>query len=83
MTTAKYTAKSGAIRYRPLLSLEEAQGLVFRDDLQGFCLACAEEQRAEPDARRQRCESCGEHLVYGIEELLLMGIALIDGEAAR
>ena len=39
----------------------------------GFCLACGNEQGGcEPDARRYRCEACGEHAVYGAEELLLM-----------
>ena len=39
----------------------------------GFCLACGNEQGGcEPDARRYQCEACGEHAVYGAEELLLM-----------
>jgi hypothetical protein len=38
----------------------------------GFCLACGNEQGGcEPDARRYRCEACGEHQVYGAEELLI------------
>lgn len=38
----------------------------------GFCLACGNEQGGcEPDARRHRCEACGEHQVYGAEELLI------------
>jgi hypothetical protein len=38
----------------------------------GFCLACGNEQGGcEPDARRYRCEACGEHVVYGAEELLI------------
>lgn len=38
----------------------------------GFCLACGNEQGGcEPDARRYRCEACGEHEVWGAEELLL------------
>jgi hypothetical protein len=32
----------------------------------GICIACGEEQEAvEPDARRHKCESCGEDAVYG------------------
>jgi len=39
----------------------------------GFCLACgAEVLHVEPDARRYKCECCGERKVYGAEEILLM-----------
>ena len=42
-------------------------------DNPGFCLNCGEEQDGcEPDARRYKCESCGEPKVYGAEELLIM-----------
>lgn len=38
----------------------------------GFCLACgAEVDGVEPDARRYECEVCGEHAVYGVEELVI------------
>ena len=44
----------------------------------GFCLACGNEQGGcEPDARRYRCEACGEFQVYGAEELAMM-IVVID-----
>jgi hypothetical protein len=44
----------------------------------GFCLACGNEQGGcEPDARRYRCEACGELQVYGAEELAMM-IVVID-----
>lgn len=40
----------------------------------GFCLACGDEAYGvEPDARKYKCESCGEMRVYGAEEILLMG----------
>jgi hypothetical protein len=32
----------------------------------------------EPDARRYTCEGCGQPKVYGLEELVLMGIAIIE-----
>jgi len=28
----------------------------------------------EPDARRYTCEGCGEPRVYGLQELLMMGL---------
>jgi hypothetical protein len=38
----------------------------------GLCLSCGCEQGGcEPDARRYRCESCGDAQVYGAEELLI------------
>lgn len=52
---------------------------MFGTDNPGFCLACGEEQDGcEPDARQYECETCGEHQVYGAEEVLLMGMYEID-----
>lgn len=43
-------------------------------DNPGFCTACgAEADGVEPDARKYECEACGEHRVYGADELLMMG----------
>ncbi len=45
----------------------------------GACLACGEQAYGvEPDAREYECDSCGEKKVYGLEEILMMG--LIDLE---
>ena len=39
-------------------------------DNPGFCVACGGEgEGCEPDMRESECESCGEHKVYGAEEL--------------
>ena len=39
----------------------------------GICIACGRDQDdCEPDARKYKCESCGNHAVYGAEELLMM-----------
>ncbi|MGB5083329.1 MAG: hypothetical protein WBO09_01715 [Methylocystis silviterrae] len=44
------------------------------DNMSGFCLACGSEREScEPDARRYKCEDCGRHLVFGAEEIVLMG----------
>ena len=41
-------------------------------DNPGFCATCGFEADAcEPDAQHYVCESCGEHEVFGAEELLL------------
>lgn len=37
-----------------------------------ICLACgADADGVEPDARNYDCESCGEHQVFGIEEIVI------------
>lgn len=41
------------------------------EDYTGLCVACGNEQNAEPDARNYKCESCGELTVYGAEELMI------------
>lgn len=41
---------------------------------EGKCLACgADAFNVEPDARKYDCECCGEKMVCGYEECLLMG----------
>ena len=57
----------------------------FRDgdnNCEGRCLACgAEADGVEPDARQYECECCGEPKVYGLAELLIMGlIEFTEGE---
>lgn len=62
-----------ALQLHPKTTLDDVLAAVERDDNTGFCLYCgAETQGHEPDARRQRCEGCGTHNVYGAEELLIM-----------
>ena len=55
------------------ISLDRIMAAVEQDDCIGFCRGCGEEQYGvEPDARKYRCESCGERKVYGAEELLML-----------
>ena len=55
------------------LNIEQIMEAVQADDNKGFCIACgAEADSVEPDARKYKCEVCGEHKVYGAEELLMM-----------
>jgi hypothetical protein len=77
MTTEKYQTKNGATQHRPLMTEEEYRRARNEEDA-GLCLACgAEAHGVEPDARRYECESCGATKVYGIEELLMMGLVKI------
>ena len=60
------------------MTLEEADLRQFGErqmtslDNPGICLACGMENGCcEPDARKYKCEGCGEHAVYGAEELMM------------
>ena len=67
MTTKKLRPVHPSITIERIIELCEA------DDNQGLCLECGDESYGvEPDARRYKCESCGEYRVYGAEELLMM-----------
>jgi hypothetical protein len=73
MTTETYQAKNGAKQYRPVMT--EGEYMEADDEGVGLCLACgAEASGVEPDARGYECETCGERKVYGIPELLIMGL---------
>lgn len=49
------------------------------EDYVGICLQCGEEQEGcKPDARAYECEYCGKHKVYGLEELLMMGLVVFE-----
>lgn len=42
-------------------------------DNPGFCIECgAENEGVEPDAENYECESCGEHQVFGADELFII-----------
>lgn len=73
MQAEQYTPSgSNTTMYRPVLTSNEA----FMLDTTGFCVNCgAEAHGVEPDASRYRCDDCGERTVYGVEQLVLMGIA--------
>jgi predicted RNA-binding Zn-ribbon protein involved in translation (DUF1610 family) len=65
-------------KVHPSITLDRVMDAVQRHmmslDNPGFCTACGNEQDGcEPDARKYECESCGEHHVYGADELLVMG----------
>jgi hypothetical protein len=75
-----YTNKAGKTRYRPVVRESDLYG----DESLGFCIACGKTAYGvEPDARRYTCEHCDEALVYGLEELILMGIATVQAPQER
>jgi hypothetical protein len=59
-----------------VIDMEEVMEAVYQDDNLGVCLACgAWHDGVEPDARRYRCEECGEARVYSAVEIILWRMA--------
>lgn len=63
------------------LCTEDEYHFLERESL-GVCLACGNTQDGcEPDARKHKCEACGEKKVYGAEEAVVMGrLRITDSE---
>lgn len=62
-------------------TLTQEDYLYMSEDGTGLCTECGEEAGyCEPDARGYECEYCGEKSVYGVEELLLMGLIEFEEE---
>jgi hypothetical protein len=52
---------------------DAVEGSVFGLDNPGFCLDCGiDVDGCDPDAEKDRCDSCGAHSVYGAEQVALM-----------
>jgi len=52
--------------------IDAVERSMFGLDNPGLCIDCGNEQEGcEPDARRYKCEACGERTVYGAEELAM------------
>lgn len=78
MDKIPYTTNSGLQQFKPVVSESE----LWQDRNVGFCLACGNEQDGcEPDARKRICISCNREKVYGLEELLIMGLLIISEQA--
>lgn len=77
MDIEKITWRDGRISYRAVFSsYDEMEGV-------GFCAHCGDHHyNVEADAKQEECESCGENAVYGSEQLLTMGLAVVqEGES--
>jgi hypothetical protein len=62
-----------------MVTMNEDEYLSATEDGSGLCLKCGvETSGVEPDAREYRCEACGERGVYGIEELMVMGLIELE-----
>ncbi len=67
---------------RLVVSVTKTEYLQHCASYDGLCLGCGEWSwgDCEPDARRYRCDACGELRVYGAEEAQLMGRISIEEE---
>lgn len=66
------------ITERDPLQLTESEYHEHEDSLLGVCVECrANRGDCEPDAAEYPCEECGGDSVYGVPELLMMGLVEI------
>ena len=80
MKTTTYHTKAGKELYRPVIETEDEMYAINGSD-EGFCLGCGNTQGCvEPDAIKYRCETCGENLVFGFQELLFMGLLKFEAD---
>jgi hypothetical protein len=69
------------IKTRPFKMSESAYASML-EEFGGFCISCREEvSGVEPDARNYGCENCGKPRVFGVEELLVMGLITLKEES--
>jgi hypothetical protein len=69
------TANIVGSKSRAVISISEEEYQEHCDAYDGVCLGCGEWTcgGCEPDARKYKCEACGEKRVYGCEEAMMMG----------
>jgi len=79
MTTKTIVSDKGNKYTIPIVTADEMHDIMFGMGGRGWCLTCGEEvDGVEPDARRYHCECCDKRTVYGMEELLIMGLLIIE-----
>lgn len=62
-----------------MISIKSNDYMQMADSSTGICLDCgAHVDCVEPDAEQYVCEDCGEEMVYGVEQALIMGLIDID-----
>ncbi len=68
---------------RRVFQITEEEYEELRESYGGYCVACRDEAYGvEPDARGYACDSCGKPTVFGIEELLMRGLAEFVSDSA-
>lgn len=61
---------------------QDLQDCMFGTENYGGCTQCGviTHYGCEPDAREYECPECGKRSVYGLEELMMMGMLDIEDE---
>jgi hypothetical protein len=78
MHTREITTEKGNTYICPVFTADEYQDMTYGLSDNGWCLTCGElVDGVEPDARKYHCEVCDKKTIYGLEELLMMGILQI------
>lgn len=76
----KGKTKSGIEYYR--FEMTETEFVGCDNDNEGLCVFCGESAYGvEPDARKYQCEGCEKSGVYGMQELLLMGLVTFTDDS--
>jgi hypothetical protein len=79
MTTKTIVSDKGNTYICPVFTADEYQDMIYGLSNEGWCLTCGElVDGVEPDARKYECDCCEKRTVYGLEELLMMGILQIE-----
>ena len=79
MHTREITTAKGNTYICPVFTADEYQDMIYGLSNEGWCLTCGElVDGVETDARKYHCEVCDKKSIYGLEELLMMGILQIQ-----
>jgi len=79
MHTREITTAKGNTYICPVFTADEYQVVTYGLSNDGWCLTCGElVDDVEPDARKYMCGCCGKKSIYGLEELLMIGILQIQ-----
>jgi len=81
MRIDKLPIRGGGFRFLPIMTQEEYRAERNSLNDTGLCLACGvEADGCEPDMRKGKCDACGAADVYGLEELMVMGLIRWEDE---
>ena len=59
----------------PDVTFDHLQEAIDSHDNPGMCIACGcDAGGVEPDAEKYPCDECGKHTVYGVEQVVLLGL---------
>lgn len=74
MKKLQYKTRAGDLQWKPVFN-KAFERACMNDTGTGFCLACGKTQnQCEPDAKQYTCNHCKCPKVYGLEELVIMGL---------